>query len=198
MNFHIFSCLVFGAWAAAVALGGYRARRVPNTLLVSGDLRSRGRARARQSRQSQRGVAAVEFAIVFPLFFLVLYAIVTYSMVFLAQQSLTAAAEEGARAALVWQSADDVGTALTLRGGQACTRATSVVSWLPGAPQCVDVISTAPSGCSNNPAMDCIEVTLKYAYTARPLVPLLPLLDLAVPASLVGQATVQLDPENLL
>jgi hypothetical protein len=149
-------------------------------------------------RAAQRGTAAIEFAMVFPLFFLVLYAIVTYSMVFLTQQSLTAAAEEGARAALVWQSASNPGAALTARAGQACDRASSVVSWLPVAPTCVNAISTAPAGCSNNPNMDCIQVTLTYAYGTSPLVPLLPLLSLVVPQSLVGAATVQIDPENLL
>jgi hypothetical protein len=149
-------------------------------------------------RVSQRGTAAIEFAIVFPLFFLVLYAIVTYSMVFLTQQSLTAAAEEGARAALVWQYGGNANAALTSRAGQACRRATSVLSWLPAAPSCTNAISTAPTGCTNNPNMDCINVTLTYAYGTSPLVPLLPLLNLAVPQSLVGQATVQIDPENLL
>jgi len=153
--------------------------------------------RARRHR-AERGSAAIEFAIVFPLFFVVLYAIVTYSLVFLAQQSLTAAAEEGARAALVWQSASTAGDALTERATQACSRAASVVNWLPVAPTCAKAISTAPSGCNNNPAMDCIQVTLTYPYTTSPIVPLLPLLDLAIPTSLVGQATVQLDPENLL
>jgi Flp pilus assembly protein TadG len=147
---------------------------------------------------ARRGSAAIEFAIVFPVFFFVLYAIVTYSMVFLAQQSLTAAAEEGARAALVWQSAANSGAALTARAGQACTRAASVVSWLPVAATCTNAISAAPSGCNNNPNMDCIQVTLTYAYGTNPLVPLLPLLNLVVPQSLTGQATVQLDPENLL
>ncbi|MFP6558701.1 TadE/TadG family type IV pilus assembly protein [Paraburkholderia sp. B3] len=149
-------------------------------------------------RAMQRGTAAVEFAIVFPVFFLVLYAIITYSMVFLTQQSLTAAAEEGARAALVWQSATSDGTALSERAAQACSRATTVVSWLPVTATCTNAISASPSGCTNNPAMDCIQVTLTYAYGANPLVPILPLLSIAIPQSLTGQATVQLDPENLL
>lgn len=148
-------------------------------------------------RASQRGNAAIEFAIVFPVFFLVLYAIVTYSMVFLAQQSLTAAAAEGARAALVWQDAASPGAALTARAGQACSRASNVVGWLPVAATCTNTVSAAPTGCANNPAMDCIEVTLTYAYGANPLVPLLPLLNLTVPSMLTGQATVQIDPENL-
>jgi Flp pilus assembly protein TadG len=148
-------------------------------------------------RRGFRGSAAIEFAIIFPVFFFVLYAIVTYSMVFLTQQSLTAAAEEGARAALVWQNAASPGAALSARAGQACGRAASVVSWLPATATCTNAISTAPSGCSNNPNMDCIQVTLTYAYGTNPLVPLLPLLNLVVPQSLTGQATVQLDPENL-
>jgi Flp pilus assembly protein TadG len=152
----------------------------------------------RHVRRAARGTAAVEFAIVFPVFFLVLYAIITYSMVFLTQQSLTAAAEEGARAALVWQSATTDGAALNARAAQACGRATTVVSWLPVAASCTNAVSAAPSGCTNNPAMDCIQVTLTYAYGTNPLVPLLPLLNIAVPQLLTGQATVQIDPENLL
>jgi Flp pilus assembly protein TadG len=45
----------------------------------------------------QRGTAAVEFAMIFPLFFVILYGIVTFSLIFVAQQNLTLAAEEGAR-----------------------------------------------------------------------------------------------------
>lgn len=54
-------------------------------------------------RSRQKGVTAIEFAILFPVFFMILYGIVMYGMMFVAQQSLTLAAEEGARAALVYQ-----------------------------------------------------------------------------------------------
>jgi Flp pilus assembly protein TadG len=53
---------------------------------------------------AQRGATAIEFALLFPLFFAILYAIITFSLIFVAQQNLTLAAEEGARAALNWQS----------------------------------------------------------------------------------------------
>jgi Flp pilus assembly protein TadG len=154
-------------------------------------------AKASSLRTPRRGSAAVEFAIVFPLFFLILYAIITYSMLFLAQEGLAAAAEEGARAALVWQNAAGVDAALQARAQQACNRAASFVEWLPVAPTCTNTISMAPAGCDNNPEMDCIQVTLTYAYGTNPLVPLLPLLSRAIPQSVVGQATVQIDPENL-
>lgn len=140
------------------------------------------------------------------MFFLILYAIVTYSMVFLVQQSLTAAAGEGARAALAYSSSTDAAAALTSRASQACERALAVVNWLPGATgttpgsptSCTPAVNMAPAGCTNNANMDCIQVTLTYAYASKPLVPNLPLLDLAIPALLTGQATVQIDPENLL
>ena len=48
----------------------------------------------------QRGATAVEFAIIFPLFFVICYAIICFGMIFVIQQSLTFAASEGARAAL--------------------------------------------------------------------------------------------------
>lgn len=160
----------------------------------------------RTRRQRQRGNAAIEFALVFPIFFLILYAIVTYSMVFLVQQSLTAAAGEGARAALAYSSGTDATAALGARAAQACQRALAVVNWLPGAAattpgsptSCTHEVNMAPAGCTDNPNMDCIQVTLTYAYGTKPLVPDLPLLDLVIPASLTGQATVQIDPENLL
>ena len=84
-------------------------------------------------RRAQRGTMAVEFAMVFPVFFLVFYAIVTYSMVFVAQQSLTLAASEGARAALHYQpGATSAASALALRASAACATATGLVNWLAG------------------------------------------------------------------
>ncbi|QGZ61698.1 TadE family protein [Paraburkholderia acidisoli] len=167
--------------------------------------RSRALPRTYLRRRRQRGNAAIEFALVFPVFFLILYAIVTYSMVFLVQQSLTAAAGEGARAALAYRSNTDPLAALNDRASQACLRALAVVSWLPGAgsatggpTSCTPAVNMAPAGCTNNASMDCIQITLSYAYANKPLVPTLPLLDIAIPPSLTGQATVQIDPENLL
>src|SRR3546814_6842036 len=43
--------------------------------------------------QRQRGAYAVEFALVFPLFFLIVYATLTYGLIFTAQQSLNRSEE---------------------------------------------------------------------------------------------------------
>lgn len=51
------------------------------------------------SKKRQSGVAAIEFAIVFPVFFLVLYALIGYAFVFLIQSGLQSLASESARQA---------------------------------------------------------------------------------------------------
>lgn len=48
----------------------------------------------------QRGVYALEWAIIFPVFFVLLYAIVSYGLTFFVRESMQFAVEEGARAAL--------------------------------------------------------------------------------------------------
>lgn len=147
------------------------------------------------SRRSQRGTSAVEFAIVFPLFFLIFYAIVTYSMIFVAQQSLSLAASEGARAALRFQAnATSQSNALDMRASAACTVAANLTNWLASASPCV--ATHAP--CSYDNTMQCVNVALTYNYTGNPIVPTLPLMGMAVPATLVATAMVQLNPENLL
>jgi Flp pilus assembly protein TadG len=146
------------------------------------------------SRARHAGSAAVEFALVFPLLFLVLYGIVTYSVVFVAQQNLTLAAEDGARAALAFQRATTVAGALSARSSNACTVANQSTGWLGAYAQC----AAQAQSCSYDSAMSCVQVTLTYDYANHPLVPTLPLLSLALPQTLSSVATVQLDPENVL
>ncbi|MDR5171603.1 pilus assembly protein [Methylobacillus flagellatus] len=54
----------------------------------------------RISRHRQSGAAAIEFALLFMLFFTLFYALVTYAILFLLQSSFVFAASEGARAAI--------------------------------------------------------------------------------------------------
>ena len=149
---------------------------------------------AHHRQRTARGSMAVEFAVVFPLLFTMLYAIVTYSLIFAAQQSLTLAAEEGARAALHYQSASSAAAALAARGQTACSVANNVSGWLAGKANC----TATSQACAYNAAMDCVQVKLTYSYANNPLIPTLPLLNLALPAALTSTATVQIDPENLL
>jgi Flp pilus assembly protein TadG len=142
---------------------------------------------------AQRGSTAIEFALLFPLFFTVLYAIITFSLIFVAQQNLTLAAEEGARAALNWQSSTSLQNALVNRGNAACAAAKLMIATLVQTAQCTP--SSAPCGPGNT--MQCVNVSLIYNYQANPLVPALPLLSSALPNALSSSATVQLNPENI-
>ncbi|MEW6344701.1 MAG: TadE/TadG family type IV pilus assembly protein [Pseudomonadota bacterium] len=149
---------------------------------------------ARLRLRHERGTAAVEFAMVFPLFFVILYGIITYSVIFVAQQNLTLAAEEGARAALNYQTATSTANALAARSSAACSTAKGLVASLISSATCV----SSSNPCSYDGTMDCIIVTLTYNYAGSPLVPNLPLTNFVLPASLVSSATVQLNPENIL
>lgn len=155
--------------------------------------RSARRVQMRRTR-AQRGATAIEFALVFPLFFMILYAIITFSLILVAQQNLTLAASEGARAALNWQSNTSVDDALINRGKAACAAARLMTATLV---QAQTTCTASPSYCGTDNAMRCVSVQLSYDYLTYPLVPILPLLGFAVPGTLSSSATVQLNPENI-
>ncbi|SHE66522.1 TadE-like protein [Lampropedia hyalina DSM 16112] len=56
------------------------------------------------TRRPQRGIYALEWAIIFPVFFALLYGIISYGLTFLVRESMQFAVEEGARAALRYPS----------------------------------------------------------------------------------------------
>lgn len=126
---------------------------------------------------------AVEFALVFLLFFSLFYAIVAYGFVFTLKQSLTLAAEEGARAAV--QDAPDEATRLT----RVQDMANGILAWLPAGS--FTALATA-ADCVVNPATRCVTVVVNYDYAGHPIVPALPLLGIVIPANLGATASVQL------
>lgn len=161
-----------------------------NALATRPTLTERARRSGRRAR-TQRGATAIEFALVFPLFFMILYGIVTFSLIFVAQQNLTLAASEGARAALNWQANTSMPSALANRASAACAAAKLVSAQLVSSMQCTSSSAACGTG------MQCVSVQLTYNYSAHPLVPTLPLLSFAVPTQLSSSATVQLNPENI-
>jgi Flp pilus assembly protein TadG len=140
----------------------------------------------------QHGSTAVEFAMIFPIFFIVLYGIVTFSMIFVAQQSLTLAAEEGARAALTYQKSDTPPDALALRVNAVCPVAKSMLAPMVATADCQATTATCNAG------MQCVNVVISYAYGTNPLIPSLPLMGDVLPKTLTSSATIQLNPLNLL
>jgi hypothetical protein len=83
----------------------------------------------RQGAGRQGGAAAVEFAFVFPILFLLMYGVIVYAYIFVIQQSLHYAAQEGAEAAVKVDPASPGADALRLQ--EARRAAADVLRWLP-------------------------------------------------------------------
>lgn len=126
-------------------------------------------------RHRQRGVVALEFALVF-LFGMLPLLMLTFTgvLVFAAQQSLTLAAAEGSRAALRYGTTD---AARTL---QACVSATQSMQWLLSFSGQTDACSAnggmaatsvrfAP--CASDANVRCVTVTTAYDYDKHPFLP---------------------------
>jgi Flp pilus assembly protein TadG len=156
---------------------------------------------ARQPKR-QRGVAAIEFALVFLLGFLPLLLLTfTGILIFAAQQSLTLAAAEGARAALHY------GTAAQ-RQTYACLAAQESMQWLLNfsgeTPNCATPVApggtytpvavSAATTCPTNAAMECITVVASFDYNNHPFIPGAgAMASWVLGKSLSSSATVQLD-----
>lgn len=141
----------------------------------------------------QRGVAAIEFALVFPIFFLIFYGIITYGLILVAQQSITLAAAEGARAALRYAATE---TVRTNNARNAATGTGSAAAWLNGR---LVFTGTLLANCPyNTPDINsrCYSVTVAYpSYRQNPLAPLIlgPLIGFTVPDRLASVAIVQIN-----
>lgn len=128
--------------------------------------------------RTDRGAAAVEFALVVPLLLLILFGIISYGYMLSFRQSISQAAAEGARAAAVApvtanRTAVAFGAIQQVMGA-ACGSAYLVCS------------TTTPTSCST-----CIAVTVTYRYGADPSKVSLPGAGLVMPATLSFTSTVE-------
>ena len=148
----------------------------------------------------QKGAAAIEFAIIFPIFFIIFYAVVTYGLIFAAQQTLTLAAAEGARAAVRYPAISGSSGGSTNKAAQlqarlaaACNTAGIATDWLKkmgaglGSAACSTGVSNAAglyatSGlcgtgsatftASTDPTkVNCVTMQVNYNYASAPFVP---------------------------
>ena len=146
-----------------------------------------------QNGARQRGVAAIEFALVFSVLFLAVYGVITFGGVLYVQQVISRAAEDGARAVQFSQTntADD---ALRSNVQSAIYRSLSLSSITPVA------AGTTPSSKeawirskvplpSVNISTGKVVITVSYPYSANPLLPALPFTGGWLPTNLSGKAT---------
>lgn len=152
-----------------------------------------------QPRQKQRGTAAIEFALLFILFFVVFYALVSYAVAMLLQESFQHAAEEGARAAIAVDSlAYASNSAYQSSGVEPRVRATvgNSLAWLPTQAK-EQVLGTDNGNVQLGWNGDTLTVTVIYTgYTANPMLPILTFPAIGavprLPDDLAGRAVIDL------
>ena len=139
----------------------------------------------------EEGVAALEFAIVSQLLFLLLYGILMYGFIFGLNHTITQSAAEGARATL---SQPDTSTDAQLQTYAQNYARNNLSSSL--ARQYATITATvlrAPSGCPYDTSISCIQVTISYDNRSHPIIPAFLGMQYLTPATISSTAVVELD-----
>lgn len=137
----------------------------------------------RSRARSERGAAAVEFALVVPLLLLLVFAVISYGYLLSFRQALSQGASEGARAVAVEVDANTGGAdALAVIDGSLDSYGVTCAS----AAMTCEV--SAPHRCGAEAEPLCVTVTLSYDYEADPLLPSFPGLGLVLPDRLAYTA----------
>jgi len=124
-----------------------------------------------RSRKSQRGAAALEFAVVVPVLLMLVCAMVDFAMLFNGQAIVTNGARDGVRAASLGKKYDGTSTVITKETGALPN--SSGVTWSVCTAATVDAATwTCSSAATNVTAYDSarvigsiVRVTVNYQYT---------------------------------
>lgn len=115
--------------------------------------------------KDERGVAALEFAIVAQLLMILLYGMLSYGFVFSLQHNLNQAASDAARATISQPSTSTDAQLISY----AQTTATNELSF--AAAKTYATASAEVITCPSDSSLRCIHVTISYPYSSHPLVP---------------------------
>ena len=162
----------------------------------------------------QRGLYALEWAFIFPAFFLLLYGIICYGLTFLVRESMQYAVEEGARAALRYPVGANSST-WNDRKTQTLTAVKDRLDWLPTAIKPTDanikftVCLLSDAACNQDSALNaslpcstaapCM-ILVSYAinnYQDNAIAPAIPGMGLILPSRLQASASILMDRELL-
>lgn len=152
-------------------------------------------------RRDERASVLVEFSLVVVLFFTLLYGLVGFGLVLALKQSVTNAANEGARAALgadVNASYATAAGSLGWLGAKCCQSSLGTFGGeIAGAP--LDINPTEalcdPLDDPLDPASPrCVTVAIAYDFAGSPLLPPLPGFGLIFPDKIASTGVIQLPP----
>lgn len=155
---------------------------------------TRAFSRMTRKHKGEHGAAALEFALVAPLLFALIFGIIGYGYMLSFRQGISQGAAEGARAAAVSMEVDD--TARKSDALQALNQSLKAYDVSCGAGgaltrngSTVGTCSVAIAACTNAPSKSCATVNVSYAYRANPLIPSFPGLGITLPQNLDYSAT---------
>lgn len=152
--------------------------------------RHTGMHRRGPRRRRDDGVAAVEFALVLPIFIALIFGIISYGWMLSYRQGISQAAAEGARAMAV--SVSPTGSTVPAERARAavnrslasygvtCTSAGTLTR--NGAT--VGTCGVSTSACATGSTTQCARVAISHDYRANPLIPSFPGLGITLPATL--------------
>lgn len=123
------------------------------------------RDHARARLKDERGVAALEFAIVAQLLMILLYGMLSYGFVFALQHNLNQAASEAARATLSQPTTSTDAQLISY----AQTTAQNEISF--SSAKTYATVTAEVINCPSDASIRCIHVTISYPYSTHPLVP---------------------------
>lgn len=139
-----------------------------------------------RSLKDQRGVASLEFAIVVLLLLTMVYGLITFGFIFALNHNLSLAASEGARSAIQRSH-----TSATNADIETFAESNALQRMSFQAAKTHAVVDAQVDPCANDPAVDCITVTIDYDWDTHPIVP--ELFGVGTPNTLNATAVVQLD-----
>lgn len=125
-------------------------------------------------RRSERGAAAVEFALVVPLLLLLVFGIISYGVMLTVRQSVSQAAAEGARAAAVTliEAKRTTEANKAINSALSANNVTCDGSTLKRGGKTVGTCTVSPAAfCSGTTGPKCVTVKVDYAYRGNPVVP---------------------------
>ncbi len=168
------------------------------------------------TRYRQRGVYALEWALVFIAFFMLLYAIVSFGLGFLVRESMQSAVEDSARAALQFQPSSEDRISREGRKDRALAVVKHNLDWLPKELQatidgnfsfmvcklndnasCTADMAPDAMACDINKSPCMVQVRLALPYAQHAFTPSLTLglMELAMP-DLQAQAQIHVDQKG--
>lgn len=151
-----------------------------------------GRLMVRARRRSDRGAAAVEFALVIVPLIWIVFGVIDFGFMLSFRQQVSQAADEGARAAAVQvdaakQTSDAIAAVNSAMSAQKVSGST--VTCGDGRLTC----TVTKAACANDASHQCITVKLDYGYKANPVIPTMPLLSSVMPTTLTYTAVARVN-----